>query len=219
MRKVRTQTQLQDFLDTELGWRIKEIADMKSAVRNARFLSERTIIRAAVALLYGHWEGFVKNATTGYLSYVENQGLTYAELHTCFVVFGLKKVLNELAESRKAAGNIAAVDFLREQLGERAQLKIDRAINTEANLSSQVLANILLSVGIDTSPYESRYHLIDERLLKRRNNIAHGEFLEVSPDEWSNLADEILLMLRHLKTDLENASVLATFKKEAVELH
>lgn len=219
MSKVRTQSQLQDFLDTELGWRIKEIADMKSAVKKARFLSEKTIIRAAVALLYGHWEGFVKSATTGYLNYVENQGLTYAELHTCFVVFGLKKVLNELAESRKAAGNIAAVEFLREQLGERAQLKIDRAINTEANLSSQVLANILLSVGIDASPYESRYHLIDERLLKRRNNIAHGEFLEVSPDEWANLADEILLMLRQLKTDIENASVLAAFKKAAVGLH
>ena len=218
MSKVRTQTQLQDFLDTELGWRIKEIADMKSAVKNARFLSEKTIIRAAVALLYGHWEGFVKSATTGYLSYVENQGLTYAELHTCFVVFGLKKVLNELAESRKAIGNIAAVEFLREQLCERAQLKIDRAINTEANLSSQVLANILLSVGIDASPYESRYHLIDERLLKRRNNIAHGEFLEVSPDEWSSLADEILLMLRQLKTDIENASALSAFKK-ASKLH
>lgn len=198
---------------------VPEIADMKNAVKNARFLSEKTITRAAVALLYGHWEGFVKSATTGYLSYVESQGLTYAELHACFVVFGLKKVLNELTESRNAAGNIAAVKFIRDQLGERAQLKIDRAINTEANLSSQVLANILLSVGIDTSPYESRYHLIDERLLKRRNNIAHGEFLEVSPDEWASLADEILLMLRQLKTDIENASALAAFKKAAAGLH
>jgi hypothetical protein len=76
-----------------------------------------------------------------------------------------------------------------------------------------VLDNILLSVGIDPSPYESRYHLIDESLLKRRNNIAHGDYLEVTRDDWVGLADEILLMLRQLKTDIENAIVLASFKK------
>lgn len=213
MTKLRTQNQLQDFLDTELAWRIKEIADMKSAVKQARFLSEKTVVRAAVALLYAHWEGFVKCATTGYVAYVNSQGLTYAELRSCFVVFGLKKTLHELTESRKAAGNIAAIDFVRDRLGERAQLNLDKAINTESNLSSAVLHNILLSVGIDPSPYEPRFNLIDEGLLRRRNNIAHGEFLEVGRDDWSGLADEILLMLRQLKTDIENAVVLATFRK------
>jgi hypothetical protein len=213
MTKLRTQTQLQDFLDTELGWRIKEIADMKAAVKHARYLSERTVVRAGVALLYAHWEGFVKCAATGYVSYVNSQGLTYAELQSCFVVFGLKKVLHDLTESRKAKSNIVAIEFLQGQLSNRAQLKIETAINTEANLSSAVLNNILLSVGIDPSPYEPRYHLIDEGLLKRRNNIAHGEFLEVSREEWSSLADEILTMLRQLKTDIENATALAAFKK------
>lgn len=213
MTKLHTQVQLQDFLDTELGWRIKEIADMKTAVKQARFLSERTIVRAALALLYAHWEGFVKCAAKGYLSYVNNQGLKYSELKSCFVVFGLKKILQELTDSRQAAGNIAAINFVRDQLDERAQLKIDRAINTESNLNSSVLNNILVSLGIDPSPYELRYHLIDERLLKRRNNIAHGDFLEVTRDEWSILADEVLQILRQIKTDIENATVLATFKK------
>ncbi|MGT2509750.1 MAE_28990/MAE_18760 family HEPN-like nuclease [Cupriavidus basilensis] len=187
MMKLRTQVQLQDFLDTELGWRVKEIADMKSAVKQSRYLSEKTVVRAALALLYAHWEGFVKCAVTGYVSYVNYQGLTYAELRSCFVVFGLKKALHDLAESRKAAGNIAAIDFVRDQLNERAQLNLDKAVNTESNLSSMVLGNILLSVGIDPSPYESRYHLIDERLLKRRNNIAHGDYLEVTRDDWAGL--------------------------------
>lgn len=213
MRSLNTQTQLQDFLDSELSWRIKEIADMKAAVRQARYLSEKTVVRAALALLYAHWEGFVKQSTMGYLSYVSCQNLTYSELKSCFVVFGLKRVLNELRESGNASGNIAAIDFVRDQLGKKAKLKIDNAINTESNLSSAVLNNILLSIGINTLPYQPRYNLIDYSLLKRRNNIAHGEFLDVSREDWGALADEILQMLRQLKTDIENSIVLASFKK------
>lgn len=211
--KLHTQSQLQDLLDTELGWRIKEIADMKSAVKQSAFISERTVVRAAVALLYAHWEGFVKKATTGYINYVNCQGLTYSELQSCFVVFGLKKVLNDLTESKKSTSNIVAIDFVMDQLGNRAQLRLDSAINTESNLSSAVFRNILVSVGIDPSPYETRYHLIDESLLKRRNNIAHGEYLDVNREDWTVLADEVLLMLRHLKTDIENATAVASFRR------
>lgn len=213
MKRLQTQGQLQDFLDSELGWRTKEIANMKSAVKQSAFISENTIVRAAIALLYAHWEGFVKNAASGYLTYVNNQGLTYSQLQSCFVVFGLKKTLNELTQSRKSALNIAAVNFVRDQLGERAKLKLDSAIDTASNLSSEVFRNILLSVGIDPSGYETRFNLIDESLVKRRNNIAHGDYLEVKKQDWANLADEVLLMLRQLKTDIENASTLAAFKR------
>lgn len=219
MRPLRTHSQLQDFLDTELGWRMKEIANMKTAVRESAFIAESTMIRAAVPLLYAHWEGFVKNAATGYLNYVNNQGLSYAELRSCFVVFGLKKALIELNDSRKSAASIAAIDFVRDQLGERARLKIDTAINTASNLSSSVLQNILLSVGIDPSGYETRYKLIDESLLKRRNNIAHGEYVDIKREDWAALADEVLVLLRQLKTDIENATTLATFKRQLVEGH
>ena len=125
MRPLHTQGQLQDFLDTELGWRMKEIANMKTAVRESAFIAQSTMIRAAVPLLYAHWEGFVKNAATGYLNYVNSQGLSYSELRSCFVVFGLKKTLIELNDSRKSASSIAALDFVRDQLGEKARLKID----------------------------------------------------------------------------------------------
>lgn len=212
MKKLHTQSQLQDLLDTELGWRTKEIAALSFAVKQSASI-EKTIVRAAVALLYAHWEGFVKKATTGYLAYVNNQGSSYLELQSCFVVLGLKKVLDDLALSKTSAVNIASIEFIRDQLGKTARLKIDSAINTESNLSSSVFNNILLAVGIDPSPYEARYHLIDESLLKRRNHIAHGEYFDVRCEDWTILAAEILQMLRQLKTDIENASAIAAFKR------
>ncbi|MEM5341474.1 MAE_28990/MAE_18760 family HEPN-like nuclease [Paraburkholderia azotifigens] len=214
MKKLRTAAQFQDYLDFEFSWRLKEIADMKVAVKSTRniSISERTLTRAALALLYAHWEGFVKNAATAYLNFVDCQGLKYAELKSCFVVFGVKKRLAELVESRQAEPTVAALDFLRKELGERAQLRYETAINTGSNLSSLVFKNIFLSLGMAPEWYEAKFNLIDESLLKRRNHIAHGEYIDVSPDDWRALADEVIAMLRQVKTDLENAMTLDSFK-------
>jgi MAE_28990/MAE_18760-like HEPN len=60
-QKLRTLSLLQDYLDGELAWRIKELADMKYSVKKAESDRKRTVIRASLALLYAHWEGFIKN--------------------------------------------------------------------------------------------------------------------------------------------------------------
>ena len=212
MSKLHTPNQIQDFLDAELSWRVKEIANLKTAIQESGAIPEKTLIRAGLALLYAHWEGFVKNSLTAYLNFVNCQGLRYEELRSCFVVFGLKKSVNEVVESRNSAASISAIEFLRGQLGERAQLKIDTAVNTESNLSSKVFQNILLSVGFDPAAYETRSHLIDESLLKRRNSIAHGDYLDVGKADWRHLADEIISMMRQVKTEIENSVILASYK-------
>jgi len=213
MKRIHTQNQLQDFLDAEFGWRLKEISTLKTAVKSSGFISERTLVRAGVALLYAHWEGFIKNAATGYVEYVNSQGLAYTELQACFVVLGFKKTLHEIKESRQTHLNVAAVDFMRDGLSKKSQMKIDTAINTESNLSAAVFENILITVGFDPAAYEAKANLINESLLKRRNHIAHGEYIDVAKDDWSNLADEILVMLRQFKTDIENAMALNSFKR------
>ena len=70
---------------------------------------------------------------------------------------------------------------------------------------------LALSVGIDPAPYEARYNLIDESLLRRRNEIAHGEFLDVDAGDYRTLADEVLLMMRLYKTDIENGAARSLF--------
>jgi hypothetical protein len=213
MKRLQTQNQLQDFLDEELGWRIKEISTLKSAVKSSAFISEQTLVRASVALLYAHWEGFIKSAATGYVSYVNNQDLNYSELKTCFVVLGFKKTLHDVQQSKQSQLNATLIDFLRDGLDKKSKLKIDTAINTESNLSASVFENILHAVGFDTQPYEARSNLIDESLLKRRNTIAHGEYIDVAKDDWAKLADEVLQMLRQFKTDIENAMAQSAFKR------
>ena len=213
MKGPHTQNQLQDFLDAEFVWRLKEISTLKSAVRSAAFIAEGTLVRASVALLYAHWEGFVKSAATGYVTYVNNQGLNYSDLRTCFVVLGFKKSLHDARHSKQTAANIVAIEFLRDGLIQKSQMKVDVAINTESNLNSEVFKNILSTIGLNSAAYEPKANLIDESLLRRRNTIAHGEYLDVGKRDWANLADEVLAMLRQFKTDIENASAQAAYKR------
>jgi hypothetical protein len=211
MKKLRTLTMLQDYLDEDFAWRLKEIADLKLTVRSAGTAFRNTIIRAGIPLLYAHWEGFVKNSSRGYINFINAQGLSYDNLKSCFIVFGLKQKLHEIGQSRRAKANTAAMDFILSELGKRADLNLTRAVDTESNLSARVFENIASSIGINPAPYEPRYNLIDESLLKRRNEIAHGEYLDVGPEDYRTLADEVIHMMRLYKTDIENAAVTSQF--------
>ncbi len=212
MSKLRTVSQLQDSLDKGFSWRLKEVADLKVSTRASASLAQATLLRAGVPLLYAHWEGFVKQSSQDYLTFVANQRLNYGQLASCFVVFGAKKHLANIVSARRATVNIGAVEFFRTCFAERADLALSNAINTGANLNSDVFANIATSLGVTTAPYDSYFNLIDEALLARRNRIAHGEYLDLGADDFRTLADEVIKLLRMYKTDLENLASIGAFR-------
>lgn len=214
MAAVRTLSQLQDAMDQELAWRIKEVGTFR--VESARGgHKSRAFTRAGVALLYAHWEGFIKRSAELYLEYVANRGLRYEDLTTCFIIFGLKGKLNTLVSSRKSTPNIEAMEFIRGAMGDVAALKLSGAVNTDSNLSSSVFENIAKSIGVSTTPYETRFNLIDSSLVERRNKIAHGEFLDLSSGDFGPLVEDILNLMRHFKNDILNAAATEAFKKTA----
>lgn len=212
MADIRTLEQLQDALDKEMSWRIKEIKVFDIASRSSEY-ERRPFIRAGVALLYAHWEGFVKRSSELYLRYIESRGLKYNELKSCFSIFGLKSKLNTLIESRQSLANISAFEFILLELDNTARLQIGSAIDTESNLTSKVFSNIANSLNINIASYSSRFNLIDESLVKRRNKIAHGEFIDIGGKEFAELVDQILQIMREYKTDLENAASMAAYER------
>lgn len=215
MKKLRTINMLQDFLDAEFAWRLKELANLKQLIRSSSVIHEKTVIRATIPLLYAHWEGFVKNASVAYVNFVSTQRKRYDELSSCFVAFGVKRLLSDLVGAQKASMHIAAVDFFLTKLGERADLTLKNAVVTESNLSSVVFANIATSVGISTTTYEARYNLIDVSLLQRRNSIAHGDYLDIGREDCAKLIDEVITMLRAYKNDIENSSISSAYLRQA----
>lgn len=195
-----------------MSWRIREISTFRLASKQDR-VDRDTLIRAGVAMVYAHWEGFIKSASESYLEFVNNQGHLYRELKTCFVVFGMKGKLALLGDSRQAKTNIEVLDFVMSEMDQPAKMALSNAIRTEANLTSNVFRNIATSIDVPITQYESRFPLIDESLVGRRNSIAHGEYLGLKPGEFIQLADDVQMMMRWYKTDLQNAATLGKYKR------
>lgn len=215
MTKIRTGTQLQDALDSDFAWRIKEVHDLRLAARSSDPSTQRTFVRAGVALLYAHWEGFVKAAANAYVNYLACQGVTYRELRTCLIALGLKGHLLEAAQSGKFATSTSALGFVLAELDKPAKLPLKEAVDTESNLSSSVFQNIAGWIGVDATRYETKFHFLDQSLLERRNRIAHGEYLDVDSHAFEGLVDETILLLRWFKTDIENALATRAYLQDA----
>jgi hypothetical protein len=214
--KLRTALHLQEELDGDLAWRIREIAQMTSSVKTSDGFRQSALIRATIPLLYAHWEGYVKSGAEAMLNFVSNQRKLYGELQPCFVAHGLGASLDGL-EGGRYNRRVEAVNFLFERLGDRATFPWKGRINTRSNLSAEVFADIAAAVGIDSSRYVSRKAFINERLLKRRNCIAHGEWLEITGATIPGLASEVITLLRWFKTDLENLMTLEGYLRNAGE--
>jgi MAE_28990/MAE_18760-like HEPN len=214
MSEIRTLNDLQDWLDRDIAWRIKEISSVKSSLRSDSGAGRYTkaMVRAGVALLYAHWEGFIKTASETYLEFISNQRLEYVALKPCFIVFGLKRELSFIEHSKKHAKNTRAVEFILQELTKTANLSYRGVINTGANLSSEVFTAIAESIGIEISSYSTKFALIDESLLKRRNRIAHGEYLDIGASEFDSLGDDVINLLRTYKTDIENSASLQSYR-------
>ncbi|MEM8093133.1 MAE_28990/MAE_18760 family HEPN-like nuclease, partial [Morganella morganii] len=74
------------------------------------------------------------------------------------------------------------------------------------------LKEILWCLGLDYNPFESREKLIDNKLVNRRNHIAHGQEIEIELSDFSEMADEVLGLMTTFKNQLENSTVTESYK-------
>jgi hypothetical protein len=213
MAKVRNSNDLFNELDSDFSWRLKEIADIKTSIKLSDLSKAKTLTRAGVALLYAHWEGFVKNAASKYLEFVSNQGLRYEQLQSCFVAIGFKQEIELVTSSKKYIKNGQAIEIIRSRMSLVANFKNEDIIYAESNLNSDVFEKIMTTIGLNCTWYETKYNLIDSILLKRRNNIAHGDYLLVDFHVYAELHDEVIILLRAVKADIENAALMKRYIK------
>ncbi|WP_017319412.1 MAE_28990/MAE_18760 family HEPN-like nuclease [Mastigocladopsis repens] len=209
---IRTAEQLSDKLSGDLAWRKKELSEIKSLVeaKNVSEQRHKALLRSGVCILYSHWEGFVKLAANSYLEYVRSKKLTYKELSSNFLALAMKEKLKEAKETNKPSLYIPVCDFFLSELNQRCILPKD-AISTALNLSSEILKEITDILGIDFSLYSTKSVLIDTKLLKTRNEIAHGNYSVFDKGEYIELHLEVIGMLDIFRNQIENAAIEKKF--------
>lgn len=211
--KIRSVTELVDFLDEELSWRKRELTTMRFLALGSRPHQQEVLLRAGVCVIYAHWEGFVKSAATSYVNYVALKGLRYCDLSPSMVALGLRAKLRAAEATNRVTVHTEVTGFLLSDMRENANLPWADAINARDNLNSEVLQEIVHLLDLDYRPYETKKVLLDERLLRNRNKISHGERLPVTPIEYDELHSEVLSLLNVFRDDVENAALINRFRR------
>lgn len=205
--KVRTIDELVQILDDDLQWRRRELHDLLGAASASKEHQQSAMCRAALALCYAHFEGFIKNCGTRYLEYISRQGLKYKEIKSNFIAISCHKSIREAAASKKVYLTSQLIDFLIFNEEDKLRLPFEGVVDTESNLNSNLLRDIARNLGISNYfLFDTDINFIDRELLKPRNSIAHGERSHVSILALKQAVERVNLLMSEFKTCVENAA-------------
>jgi len=213
MSKPFTEADFSAQIIEDRNWRIKEISDLKAAIRRGDAGLRRVLLRALVAICYAHWEGYIRFSAKKYLEHIALRRFQYGDLNRQFF---RNYFLPRLAALSTTKANIADRCDLVDEILNSADVRFSRVnddlINTKANLNFEVLTDICLVCGVPAEIFAEKSTFIDVVLLKRRNAIAHGENTLVELNDLDEITNDTIGLMRAFGDALENHVVLQTYK-------
>ena len=213
--RIQSLDQLARFLDEELSWRKRELTTLKFVLGKARPHEKELLLRAAVCVLYAHWEGFVKAAAICYVSFVATRRLRYSDLTPNFVALGFRQDISQAGKSNRPTVHTALMEKLMLGLDDRAEIDWEHSVDTYSNLNAKALIEILCLLGLSREEYQLKGQLLDQKLVMNRNLVAHGKRLDIDLEDYSGLHDEIVQLVEKFRTDVENAATTEDFRRKA----
>lgn len=170
----------QTELEKDLDWRLAELAALKLQAAGARSGSilQNALLRALVAMLYAHYEGFCKIAIRIYLREVRATGIKRVDCKERLVTFSLQKTFREA----KSFTTDQCWEFYNESLDQMLQggleYELDKngeiALLGESNMYPTDLKANLEYACLPQTEVDNHKQLL-KGLVGRRNGIAHGE--------------------------------------------
>jgi hypothetical protein len=212
---IKVLWQLDSSLSRYLSWRKKELTQLKFCIDTAPSPEQRTLLRAGVALLYAHWEGFIKESATAYLELVANQVLRVKELTKNFKALAIRTTIRECGSSDKINLHCALIDTLQTGGDQFAKIPWRKSIKTKSNLRTSVLKEIVDTLGLNFTPFQIKSITVIDRLVRLRNVIAHGKGAPVDTLDYDLLHTETVKLLDEFKTQIEVAASSLKYKAAA----
>ncbi len=150
-----------------------------------------------------------------YLEHVSFQNLTYSELQTNFLAISIKEELKLFDSSNKSTIHNQIVNSIKSKQNEKTKIPYENIIKTNSNLDSQIFVEIMETIGLDYSQYQTSFNMIDEVLLKMRNKIAHGERLEsisLDQERFEEIYSVMIGIMNQFVSQVTNAVYLEEYK-------
>ena len=76
-------------------------------------------------------------------------------------------------------------------------------------------AEVFSVLGIDSSFFETKKQFINQRLVKNRNEIAHGRYLLIDIIDYYEIFKIIIELIKNFKDRIENAAITEAYKRIA----
>ncbi|HXA41631.1 MAG TPA: MAE_28990/MAE_18760 family HEPN-like nuclease [Candidatus Solibacter sp.] len=211
--RPRSLETLEDYLDQSFSWRKAELVEVGLTLRLSRGTSaESTLARLGIALACAHWEGFVRDAAQGYLSFVDSRGLTFEQLQTNLRAIALRGRVMAAGRTRKIRHHLELAEFVVKRIGSVPRFDWKAEIDTESNLSSTVLRDILDTIGLAyLAHYELRANFIDRAVLSRRHRVVHGEREPADADDYANVHSGIASLMETFRNQITDAATSNLF--------
>lgn len=213
MSKPYTEAEFSEQITMDRNWRIREISDLKAAIRRSDAGLQKVLLRALITVSYAHWEGYARFSAKKYLEHIALRKFQYKDLSIQFLKNYFLPRLGALSSSKYSVHDrCILIDEILNSNDRRFSRANDDLINTKSNLNLDTILEICLICGVDGSYFSSKAAFIDIILLKRRNAIAHGEDTLVSVNELDSIVDDTISLIRNFGDLLENRVVLQTYK-------
>jgi hypothetical protein len=205
MAQLRTAEEFTAFVTSDLTWRIREISDIRSTATAAVGGLSRAILRASVPLMYAHWEGHVSVVSRAYMDFLATRRLPYASLKQGFRLNAFFATIRRMRQTQLSY--MDQIAFLKSVLnsGDSQLRGVDEdVLHTRSNLDSEVLQDLCCFLSLDVDQFTADFDFLDKILLNRRNNIAHGQFIEIDINMLRDMSDRVIEMMRKFNNLVDN---------------
>ena len=212
--KIKTIDKLYDLIAKDLAWRKKELIELKLLIHDTK---NPLYLRAGLALLSAHFEGFVKQIANYYVVFVSTQKIPFLLLKPGFSAIYSKKKMQICAESKKTSTySEFLTSLLTDYNGSIFCVKYANdspIIKTNSNPSSDVFEDIVCTIGLDFSIYETKRNYIDTDLLSNRHKIVHGEKTSISISDFDQTFEQTMMIIERFQEQIINAAIHKDYLK------
>lgn len=214
MTKLVTAEQCLFAIQADSAWRKKEISSIKQRIARSDGEARAIMMRAGILILYAHWEGFVKYSAKTYIAHINERVARFSvPLTDHYKSLLMWRTIQRKGEYPHRKTPIGFLDVVQEWATSPDTKLSEEMIDTESNLNSEVLSKILRIIDIPFGDFEPKKHLIDEKLLGRRNPIAHGQRWSITVDDYYEADREVRMLLNIFQKHIEDCVQNCAFAK------
>ncbi len=174
-------TILEQDIRSDIGERQQLMLQIKTLYLRYQFneRDEKIFLSYSMPAIYAIWEGFIQTSFKTYVQEINKINLSVNTVHKQILCYHIENSFKQFKQYPKNYNKkVAFFDKLGEFYGADI-IEITRTINTENNVGFDVLNRLLAAFNLEKIPdyYEQRSlkYELDERLLRIRNQVAHGQ--------------------------------------------